>query len=146
MARELQEYKNLSDIRGKELVSNQMTPTDDEESLSAARAILVGTGAAPVMAVIDTMLVLRKEIAKVSDFLVENIRHTSYELFQEELDHCYRDSERIVGERLSKFLLEHCEAEGLSQSLIKITIRIFIASFCASEWEHYLATTLDVGE
>jgi len=44
----------------------------------------------------------------------------------------------MIGARLSKFLHEHSEEEGLSQSLIKITIQIFIASFCASEWKPYL--------
>jgi hypothetical protein len=170
MEHELQKYKNLSDMRARELVANQasltkgdkilserrsdleftnnpqITPTDNEETLSAARAILDGTGATPVMAVIDAMLALHKEIANASDFLAENIRHTSYELFQEELDRCYQDSQKIIGERLSKFLHDHSEAEELSQSLIKITIQIFITSFCAYEWDHYLDTPLHVGE
>ena len=52
------------------------------------------------MAVIDVMLVLHEEIANISNFLAENIRHTSYELFQEELpvDRCYQDSEKVIGE------------------------------------------------
>jgi hypothetical protein len=121
--------------------------TDDEhESLLAARAIVDGTGAAPVMAFIDAILTLRREITKVSNFLAQIIRHTSYELFQEELDRCYQDSEKIIGERLSKFLHERSEAEELSQSLIKITTQLFIVSFCASEWKHYLDTPPDVGK
>jgi hypothetical protein len=172
MGHELQEYKNLSDVRGRELIANQIsltkaekllsaserrgdleftnnpqtTPTNNEESLSAARAIVDGTGATPVMAVIDAMLVLHKEIANVSNFLAENIRHTSYELLQEELDRCYQDSEGIIGERLSKSLHDHAEAEELSQSLIKITFQIFITSFCASEWDCYLDAPLHVGK
>jgi len=98
------------------------------------------------MAVIDAMLILYNEIVNVSNFLAKNIRHTSYELFQEELDRCYQDSEKIIGERLSKFLHDHSEAEELSQSLIKITIQIFITSFCASGWDRYLDTPLLVGE
>ena len=121
------------------------TATNDE-SMLAARAILDGTGASPVMAVIDTMLALRKEITKVSNFLVENIRHASYELFQEELDRCYQDSERMIGKCLSKFLREHSEMEEPSHSLISIMIQIFIVSFCAFEWKDYLDTPLDVGE
>ena len=170
MGLELQKYKNLSDMRGKQLVANQAsltkadkllserrsdleltnnpqtTPTNNEETLSASRAILDGTGATPLMAIIDAMLVLHKEIAKVSNFLAENIRHTSYELFQEELGRCYQDSEEIIGGLLSKFLHDHSEAEELSQSLIKITIQIFITSFCAYEWDRYLDTPLHVGE
>jgi len=124
------------------------TATNDE-SLLAARAILDGTGASPVMAVIDTILALRKEITKVSNSLVENIRHASYELFQEELDRCYHDSERMIGKCLSKFLREHSETEEPrlpSQSLINIIIQIFIVSFCAFEWKDYLDTPLDAGE
>ena len=121
----------------------QTTSTNNEpESLSAARAILDGTGTTPLMAVIDAMLVLHKEIANISNFLGENIRHTSYELFQEELDRCYQDSEKIIGEQLSKSLYDHSEREEFSQSLIKITIQIFITSFCASEWDRYLDTPL----
>jgi hypothetical protein len=106
------------------------------------------TGAGPVMDVVDTILSLDKEIVKVSNLLAENIRHTSYELFQEELDCCYRDSERMVGKRLSKFLREHSEEEELIRHFIKITINIFIVSFCASEWKPYLneSTTLHDGE
>ncbi|KIM36853.1 hypothetical protein M413DRAFT_31458 [Hebeloma cylindrosporum] len=123
----------------------QATPTDNKpESLSAARAIVDGTGMTPVMAVVDAMLVLCKEIANISNFLAQNIRHTSYELFQEELDRCYQDSEKIVGERLSKFLCEHSEAEELNHSLIKMTIQIFITSFCAFVWDRYLDTPLHV--
>ena len=122
--------------------------TDDEhEYLSATRAIVDGTGAAPVMAVIGAVLALRKETAKISNFLAENIRHhTSYELFQEELDRCYQDSERMIGLRLSKFLREHSEAEQLSKPVITMIIQIFIVSFCASGWGHYLDTMVDVGE
>jgi len=123
------------------------TATDEErDSLLAARAIVDGSGAAPVMVVIDAVLTLRKEIAKVSNFLAENIRHTSYELFQEEFDRCYQDLEKIIGERLSKFLHERSEKEELSETLIKMTIQLFMVSFCASEWKHYLDTALDVGE
>jgi len=123
------------------------TATDEErESLLAARAIVDGSGAAPVMAVIDAILALRREITQVSNFLAENIRHTSYELFQEELDRCYQDSEKMLGERLLKFLHKRSEGEELSQSLIKMTIQLFMVSFCASEWKHYLDATLDVGE
>jgi hypothetical protein len=147
MGREPQGHKNMSDTCSRELVSNQTTPTDNEESLSAARAILDGTGTAPVMAIVDAMLVLHKDIAKVSNFLAENIRPTSYELFQEELDRCYQDSERIVGKRISKFLREHSETKELRQSLIKIAIQIFITSFCASEWDRYLDAPLHhIGE
>ena len=92
------------------------------------------------------MLVLHKEIINVSNFLTENIRRTSYELFQEELNRCYQDSEKIIGERLSKSLHDHSETVELSQSLIKITIQIFITSFCAYEWDRYLDTPLLVGE
>jgi hypothetical protein len=123
--------------------------TDDEhESLLAARAIVDGTGAAPVMAFIDAILALHREITKVSNFLAQIIRHTSYELFQEELDRCYQDSEKIIGERLSKLLHECSKAEELqvSQSLIQITTQLFIVSFCASEWKHYLDTPPVVGK
>lgn len=125
----------------------QATPTDNEpESLSAARAILDGAGAYPVMAVVDAILVLHKEIVKVSNFLAENIRHISYELFEEELDRCYQESQKIIGERLSKFLREHSEAEDLSQSLIKMSIQMLITSFCASEWSHFVDPTLKIAD
>jgi len=85
---------------------------EERESMLAARAIVVGTGAAPVMAVIYMILALHKEIVKVSNFLADNIRHTSYELFQDELDYSYQDSDKIIGERLTKFLHEHSDSWG----------------------------------
>lgn len=119
---------------------------DEHEFLLAARVIVDAIGAAPVMTVISAILELCKEIAKISNFLVENIRHTSYELFQEELDCCYQDSEKMVGLQLSKVLCEHSEAQQLSKPVITMTIQIFIISFCASEWEHYLDNMMDVHE
>jgi hypothetical protein len=134
-----------------EFISNAQTiATDNEhESCSVARTILNGVGASPVMDLVDSMLLLRKEILKVSNFLAENIRHFSYELFQDELDRCSQDAKKMIGDRLSKFLHEHSEAEEFSQALVKITIQIYIASFCASQWKPYLdqePTTLHVGE
>jgi len=127
--------------------NRQTIATDNEQELfSATRAILDGIGAAPVTTVINRVLVLRKEIDKVSNFLAENIRHTSYELFQQELDQFCQDSKGVVGTGLSDFLHKHSEAEELSESLIKITTQISMVSFCASEWEHYLDTKLRVGE
>jgi chromosome segregation ATPase len=121
-----------------ELASIQQDKKQSNTSGKAARAILQMTGAGPVMDVVDTILLLHKEIVKISDFLAENIRHSPYELFQEELDRCYRNSEGMVGKKLSNSLQEHSEEEKLSQLFIKITIKIFIVSFCAFEWEPYL--------
>jgi hypothetical protein len=124
-----------------ELTNPQPTSIDNEHvSLLAdsAMTILDGTGAAPVLDVIHTMLELRKEMEKVSNFLAYNIKQFSYELFQEELDRCHQDSERMVGARLSEFLREHSEAEKFSQPLVKITIQLFMVWFCAGEWENYL--------
>jgi hypothetical protein len=93
------------------------TATDEErESLLAARAIVDGTGAAPVMAVIDAILTLRKEIAKVSNFLAENIRHTSYELFQEEFGSLLSRLGEDYWRTPLEILHERSEGEELSQS------------------------------
>lgn len=125
----------------------QKIATDNEkELLSATRAILDGIGAAPMITVINRVLELRKEIDKISNFLAENIRHTSNELFQQELDQFFQDSKRVVGTRLSKFLRKHSEEEELSKSLIEITTQICMVSFCASEWERYLNPKLRAGE
>jgi hypothetical protein len=127
--------------------NRQTIATDNEqELLSATRAILDGTGAAPMITVINRVLGLHKEIDKTSNLLAENVRHTSYELFQQELDVFFQDSKRAVGTRLSKFLHKHSEEEELSESLIKITTQICMVSFCVSEWGRYLDPKLHGGE
>lgn len=46
---------------------------NEDELLSATWTILDGIGTAPVITVINRVLVLHKEIDKVANFLVENI-------------------------------------------------------------------------
>lgn len=139
--------KILFDNRSGFTKNRQTIATDNKhELLLATRAILDGIGAAPIIAVINGVLELRKEVDKISNFLVENVRHTSYELFQQELDAFFQDSKRVIGTRLSKFLHKHSEEEELSESLIKITTQICMVSFCASEWERYLDPKLRASE
>jgi len=54
-----------------------------------------------------------------------------------ELDRCHRESELLIGEELSRFLMKVSEMEHLNQFLIKIVIQIFMVSFCESQWKPY---------
>jgi hypothetical protein len=57
--------------------------------------------------------------------------------FQEELDRCHRESELLIGEELSRFLVKVSEMEHLNQFLIRSIIQIFMVSFCESQWKPY---------
>ena len=109
----------------------------DSVLLEAARAVISEAGAAPLMNVVDKIQALHGEMEKTSDFLAQELRHSSYEIFQEELDGCRRESELIIGEGLSLFLVEVSEIDHLNQFLIKNVIQIFMVSFCEAQWEPY---------
>jgi hypothetical protein len=109
----------------------------DSVLLEAARAVISEAGAAPLMNVVDKIQALHGEMEKTSDFLAQELRHSSYEIFQEELDQCHRESELIIGEGLSQFLVDVSEIDHLNQFLIKNVIQIFMVSFCEAQWEPY---------
>ena len=89
------------------------------------------------MGVVDNILVLNGEMEKVSNILAQDLRHSSYQLFQEELDRCHEDSVLMVGKELSNFLVKNSELGDLNQFLIKVTIQIFMVAFCVSQWQPY---------
>ncbi|KIM36847.1 hypothetical protein M413DRAFT_31454 [Hebeloma cylindrosporum] len=109
----------------------------DDIMLEAARAIIDEAGATPLMAVVDNIQALHGEMEKVSHFLALELRHSSYEIFQEELDQCHRESKLIIGEELSRFLLKVSDTNHLNQFLIKTVIQILMVSFCESQWKPY---------
>jgi hypothetical protein len=57
--------------------------------------------AAPLINVVDKIQALHGEMEKISDFLAQELRHSFYETFQEELDQCYWEFELIIGEGFS---------------------------------------------
>ena len=105
--------------------------------LKASRAVISEAGATPLMDVVDNIQALHGEMEKTSDFLAEELRHSSYKIFQVELDGCHRESELLIGEELSRFLMKVSEMEHLNQFLIKSVIQIFMVSFCESQWKPY---------
>ncbi|KIM36810.1 hypothetical protein M413DRAFT_284886 [Hebeloma cylindrosporum] len=111
--------------------------SNPSNTLEAARAVINVAGAIPLMDVVDRIQVLHGEMEKISDFLAEELRHSPYEIFQEELDRCHRESELIIGEELSGFLMEASEMQSLNQFLVKSVIQIFVVSFCKSQWKPY---------
>lgn len=114
--------------------------------LEAARAVINEAGATPLMDVVDKIQALHEEMEKMSDFLARELRHSSYEIFQEELDQCHRESQLIIGEELSRFLVKVSEIEHLNQFLIKIAVQIFMVSFCESQWKPYFDKHRQLGE
>jgi len=125
-----QRYSNLRHWGSQESES-------DNVLLEAARAVISEAGAAPLMNVVDKIQALHGEMGKISDFLAQELRHSSYEIFQEELDQCHRESELIIGEALSRFLMKVSEIDHLNQFLIKNVIQILMVSFCETQWEPY---------
>ena len=109
----------------------------DNILLEASRAVISEAGATPLMNVVDKIQALHGEMEKISDFLAQELRHSFYEIFQEELDQCHRESQLIVGEELSRFLVKVSEIDHLNQFLIKNVIQIFIVSFCETQWRPY---------
>ena len=98
------------------------------------------------MGVVDKIQALHGEMEKISDFLSQELRRSLYEILQEELDQCHRDSQLIIGEELSGFLVKVSEIEHLNQFLIKNVVQIFMFWFCESQWKPYFDKHRQLGE
>ena len=125
-----QEFSNLRHWGSQESDSSDVL-------LEAARVVIGEAGTTPLMDVVDKIQALHGEMEKISDFLAQELRHSSYEIFRAELDRCHRESQLIIGEELSRFLVKVSEIEHLNQFLIKSVIQIFMVSFCETQWEPY---------
>jgi len=105
--------------------------------LEAARAVINEAGAGPLMDVVDKIHALHGEMEKISKLIAQELLHSPYDIFQVELDRCHRESELIIGEELSRYLVKVSEIDHLNQFLIKNIIQIFMVSFCESQWKPY---------
>jgi len=105
--------------------------------LEAARAVVSEAGAGPLMDVVDKIHALHGEMENISKLIAQELLHSPYDIFQVELDRCQRESELVVGEELSRYLVKVSEIDYLNQFLIKNIIQIFMVSFCESQWKPY---------
>jgi hypothetical protein len=92
MGRELQEYKNISEIRGKELIS--------------AQVFLRKADLLSISDVKDKVNALNDENFQASASLGDALVHFKYELAKEEWEAAYAEACRTVSEPLTRALVE----------------------------------------
>ena len=125
MGRELQEYKNLSDIRGKELLGAQVFLTKaDHLSISDVK---------------DKVNALNDENFQASASLGDSLVHLKYELTKEDWEAAYAEVCRTVSEPLARALTKETQKPEpeVNPLLVQVILEMYLVHFCSSMIESW---------
>ena len=125
MGRELQEYKNLSEIRGRELVGAQVFLTKaDLLSISDVK---------------DKVNALNGENFQASASLGESLVHFKYEVAEEEREAAYAQVCRTVSEPLARTLIKETQKPEpeVNPLLVQVVLEMYLVHFCSSMIESW---------
>ncbi|PPQ99363.1 hypothetical protein CVT26_014306 [Gymnopilus dilepis] len=119
--KELEETKNLSEIRGRELVGAQVFLTK-ADSLS-------------VSDVCDKLMVLNEEIFQAAASLGEVLSKTKRNISEADMKKHYERSCAFVGEPLVKVLLDQAKRDDpeVNMLIVQATLSVFLVGFCVSK-------------
>ncbi|KIM36846.1 hypothetical protein M413DRAFT_448958 [Hebeloma cylindrosporum] len=134
MGRELQEYKNLSDIRGKELIGAQVFLTKaDLLSISDVK---------------DKVNALNDECFQASASLGDSLIHLQYEVAKEELDAAFVDVRRTVSEPLAKALVTEARKPEpeVNPLLVQVVLEMYLVHFCSSKIDSWFPGTRETSD
>jgi len=134
MGRELQEYKNLSEIRGRELLGAQVFLTKaDHLSISDVK---------------DKVNTLNDENFQASASLGDALVHSKYESAKEEWDAAFAEACRTVSEPLTRALVEETQKPELEVNplLVQVVLEMYLVSFCTSKIESWFPGTRDTSD
>ncbi|KAF8161573.1 hypothetical protein B0H34DRAFT_747493 [Crassisporium funariophilum] len=119
--RNLQDAKNLSDVRGKELLGSQVFLTK-ADSLSVSE-------------VIDKVVALNEEIFQAAATLGESMVHHRYETSQEDMALAYESARTTIGEPILDILVSQSQKPEpeCNPLLVQVVLQVYIVNFCASK-------------
>ena len=118
---ELQESKNLSDIRGKELIGAQVFLTKaDLLSISDVK---------------DKVNALNDEIFQASASLGDALVNSPYNTPEEEMHLAYHDACRYLGEPLVEALVQESKKPEpeVAPLLVQVVLEMLLVQFCATK-------------
>ena len=120
IGRELQEYKNLSEIRGKELLASQVF-------LRKADLLSIST-------VKDKMNALNDENFQASASLGDALVYSKYELTKEEWEAAFAQVCRTVSEPLAHALRKETQKPEpeVNPLLVQVVLEMYLVHFCSS--------------
>ena len=118
---QLEDAKNLFEVRGKELFDAQVFSTR-ADTLSISE---VG----------EKVTALNEEIFQAAATLGEALIHKRYELSQTEFDAAVADSQGMVGEKLTNILITQSRKPEpeVNPLLVQVVLQIFMVKFCVSK-------------
>ena len=121
--RELQEYKNLSDIRGKKLVG--------------AQAFLTKADLLSIPDVKEKVDALNDENFQVSVSLGDSLIHHKYELPTLEKKAAYAEASRAISGPLTRALIMEAQKPEpeINPLLVQVILEMYLANFCSSKIE-----------
>ena len=119
--RELDETKNLSEIRGRELL--------------AAQVFLTKADSLSVSDVCDKLMVLNEEIFQAAASLGEVLSKTKRNISEADMKKHYERSCAFVGEPLVKVLLDQAKRDDpeVNMLIVQATLSVFLVGFCVSK-------------
>jgi len=125
MGRELQEYKMLSEIRGRELIGAQVF-------LKKADLLTVSD-------VKDKVNALNGENFQASASLGESLVHVKYELAKEEWEAAFAEVCRTVSEPLARALVKEAQKPEpeVNPLLVQVVLEMYLVHFCSSMIESW---------
>ena len=132
MGRELQEYKNLSDIRGRELIGAQFYLTKaDRLSISDVK---------------DKMNALNTEIVQVSAFLGDSLVPFTYHLAKEDVDAAFADASRTISEPVARTLKATRKRSKINPLLMQVVLEMYFVHFCSAKIESWFPGTRETSD
>jgi hypothetical protein len=132
--RELQEYKNLSDIRGKELIGAQVFLTKaDLLSISDVK---------------DKVNALNDENFQASASLGDSLVHLKYEVAKEEQEAAFAEVCRTVSEPLARALVKETQKPEpeVNPLLVQVVLEMYLVHFCSSKIESWFPGTRETSD
>ena len=118
---QFQDAKNLSEVRGKELVGSQVFLTK-ADTLSISE---VG----------EKVTALNEEIFQAAAALADALVHKRHEVSQTDLDAAAALSQEMVGEKMTKLLIDQSQRlePEVNPLLVQVVLQIFMVKFCVSK-------------
>ena len=134
MARELQDHKNLSEIRGRELIGTRFFLTKvDLLSISDVK---------------DKVNALNDENFQASASLGRSLVHFKYELAKEEWEATFAQVCRNVSEPLARALVEETQKPDpdVNPHLVQVVLEMYLVYFCSSKIDSWFPGIEDMSD
>ncbi|KAF9476861.1 hypothetical protein BDN70DRAFT_811569 [Pholiota conissans] len=122
--RELEDYRTLSEIRGKELVGAQVFLTKADQLSSSELSQKVNG--------------LNEETFQAAAWLADSLHHVQSQWkSEEERQEAYKVTCMIVGEPAARLLVAHASEPEPNFYLVQLVMQIFFANFCSIKIERW---------